>query len=418
MFSFKEITQKVGQSIRVEGFVSAVRIQGKMAFVILESGAEKIQCVGFGAVREEARALMAHGYAAVEGMVVASGQAPGGFEIQAAKVELVSASMAWPIGEGSEIGAKLEWPAARFRERKEALTQITQSQLEFGMMAHLQEQGFIAIHSPKLGGAPSESGSEVFEVQYFEQKAYLQQSPQLFKQISILAGFGKIYEVGPVFRAERSFSSRHATEFQGLDVEMEGVKSEHELIALECEMLRAAMAKTLKAMGPELIEHYPAASVPGPEKVLTFAEAQEILGISGEGSLTAEQERTLGVMMQAEGFELVALTQVPWAQRPFYHMKQVVEGRELTRSFELIYRGVEITTGAIREHRHEVLMAQMAEKGLTGKGMEFYLESFKLGAPPHGGFGMGLARVVMLFLGLPGIKEATFIHRGPGRLTP
>lgn len=102
-------------------------------------------------------------------------------------------------------------------------------------------------------------------------------------------------------------------------------------------------------------------------------------------------------------------------QRPFYHMK---EGQTLTRSFELLYRGVEITTGAVREHRHEVLMAQMAEKGLTGKGMEFYLESFKLGAPKHGGFGLGLARLTMLFLGLPGIKETTFIHRGPGRITP
>lgn len=415
MFSFKEITKKLGQSIRVEGFVSAVRIQGKMAFVILESGAEKIQCVGFGPVREEARALMAHGYAAVEGVIVASSQAPGGFEIQAARVELVSASMAWPIAEGSEIGTKLEWPAARFRERKEALILIAQSQLEFHMSTYLQRLGFVATHTPKIIGFPSESGAEVFEVKYFGEKAYLAQSPQQAKQLLAMSGLGKVYEIGPVFRAEPSHTTRHSAEFTGIDIEMEGVKSELELVALECEMIRAAMGETIATMGEELTSHYPRATLAGKEKILTFAEAQTLLGISGEESLTAEQERQLGALMEAQGFELVALTQVPWKQRPFYHMR---EGETLTKSFELIYRGVEITSGSVREHRHAVLMAQMLEKGLTGKGMEFYLESFKLGTPPHGGFGLGLARLLMLFLGLPGIKEASFIHRGPGRLTP
>lgn len=230
---------------------------------------------------------------------------------------------------------------------------------------------------------------------------------------------GKVYEAGPVFRAEPSFSSRHATEFQGFDIEMEGIKSEHELIELECEMLRAAMAKTITAMGSELLAHYPKATLPGKEKVMTFAEAQAILGISGEESLSGEEERKLGGIMQEQGFELVALTQVPWKQRPFYHMRATGPvGEELTKSFELLYRGVEITTGAVREHRYEVMMEQVKAKGLTGKGMEFFLESFKLGAPPHGGFGLGFARVVMLFLGLSSIKEATFVHRGPGRLVP
>ena len=418
MFSFTHIAEKVGQTIRVEGFVSAVRIQGKMAFVVLESGAEKIQCVGAGLVRDQAKALMAHGYAAVEGVVVESVQAPGGIEIQASVVELISASIPWPIAEQSEIGVKLEWPVARFRERREALSQIVQSQLEFHMMAHLQAQGFIALHSPKLMGAPSESGAEVFEVKYFGEKAYLAQSPQFYKQMAIAAGFAKIYESAPVFRAEPSFSSRHATEFVSFDVELEGVKSEHKLIALECSMIREAMGKTIHAMGQELASFYPKAIVPGPEKVMTFAHAQEILGLQGDESLSAEEERRLGAIMAEQGHELVAITQVPWKQRPFYHMKEAAGGRMLTRSFELLYRGVEITTGAVREHRHGILMEQLAEKGLSGKGMEFYLESFQLGCPPHGGFGLGLARLSMLFLGLPGIKEASFIPRGPGRLTP
>ena len=418
MFTFEAIAAQAGKTIRVEGFVKAIRVQSHMAFVVLESGASKVQAVCFGDAKQHAGALGLQSYAAIEGEVVASTQAPGGFEIRASKVELISAAMQWPISEASDLGKKLEWPVARFRERKEALIQIVQSQLEFFMMAHLQMQGFTAIHTPKLMGAPSESGSEVFEVKYFGDKAYLAQSPQFYKVMAILAGLGKVYESGPVFRAEPSFSSRHAIEFVSFDVEMEGVKSEYELVALECQMLREAITKTLSSMGQELTASYPKATVPGPEKVLTFALAQQILGIAGDEALTAEQERLLGAILEKQGFELVALTQVPWAQRPFYHMKQEVEGKILTKSFELLYRGVEITTGAVREHRHGIMLQQMAEKGLTGKGMEFFLDSFKLGAPPHGGFGLGLARLCMLLLGLPGIKEATFVHRGPGRLSP
>ncbi len=417
MFKFEEIAAKVGQKIRVEGFVVTTRLQSKMAFIVLESGPSKLQAVAFGEAKEQARSLMQHAYAAVEGLVVAAKQAPGGYEIQVEKVVLISPCAPWPISEESELGAKLEWPMARFRERKEAMILMAQSELEFAMVSHLRRQGFTGVHSPKLIGYPSESGAEVFEVKYFGQKAYLAQSPQQLKQIAAMA-LGKIYEIGPVFRAEPSHGSRHATEFMSFDVEWVGVRSEVELVELECAMLMEALASTISALGQELVGFYPKATMPAPVKILTFREAQALLGITGEESLSAEEERRLGALMEERGHELVALTQVPWKQRPFYHMKEVVGVEHLTRSFELIYRGVEITTGAIREHRHEILMQQLVEKGLTGKGMEFYLESFKLGAPPHGGFGLGLSRLVMLFLGLPGIKEATFVHRGPGRLVP
>jgi len=415
MFTFEEIAAQAGKTVRVEGFVVATRIQSHIAFIVLQSGASRVQCVATGPVREQARMLMHQSYAAVEGSVVAARQAPGGFEIQAAGIELVSPSIQWPIAADSDIGAKLEWPAARFRERKEQLALVVQSEIEAEMIGYLRGKGFIGIHTPKLMGAPSESGSEVFEVKYFSEKAYLAQSPQFYKQIAIMAGLGKIYEVGPVFRAEPSFSSRHATEFVSFDVELEGVTCEHDLIDLECAMITQALQKVVAALGPELALHYPRASVPSACMTLEFAEAQAMLGLTGDESLSAEEERRLGAMLQEQGHDLVALTRVPWKQRPFYHMR---EGEHLTRSFELLYRGVEITTGAVREHRHAILLSQLAEKGLTGKGMEFYLDSFKLGAPPHGGFGLGLVRLVALFLGLPGIKEASFIHRGPGRLVP
>jgi aspartyl-tRNA synthetase len=415
MFTFEDIAAQAGKRIRVEGFVLAVRLQSKISFVVLGSGASRIQVVCTGLAKEQVKGLSYQSYAAVEGMVVESSQALGGVEVVAETIDLISKAMQWPVAEDSEIGHKLEWPVARFRERKEALSQIVQSQLEFHMMSYLQRRGFIGTHTPKLMATPSESGAEVFEVKYFGEKAYLAQSPQFYKQALILAGFGKVYESAPAFRAEPSFSSRHATEFVSFDVELEGVRSETELVILECAMLRDAMARSIEALGPELTKHYPSASIPGLEKVLTFAEAQAMLGVAGDQALTAEEERRLGAILGGQGFDLVALIQVPWSQRPFYHMR---DGEILTKSFELLYRGVEVTTGAIREHRYDMLMRQLAEKGLTGKGMEFYLESFKLGSPPHGGFGLGLQRLVMLFLGLPGIKEASFIHRGPGRLVP
>lgn len=417
MFTLQTISGKIGQSITVEGFVHAVRLQSKVSFIILRSGSEYIQCVIGTQLKEKLKGLLKESYVAATGTLVSSTFTKEGVELHAQSLEIVPLLRPWPIGEKSEIGVKLEWPVARFREHKEALILKAQSQIEWGLMSFLQQRGFCALHSPKIIGAPSESGAECFELSYFKQKAYLAQSPQFYKQMAIIAGLQKIYESSSVFRQEPSFSSRHATEFVSFDLEMEGVKSEYDLVALECEMLRSALAYTLSSMGPELTSYYPKATLPGPEKVMTFKEAQIILGLSGSESLSAEQERQLGSIMLEEGFELIALTQVPYAQRPFYHMKEEQQP-ELTRSFELLYRGVELTTGAVREHRYEKLITQMKEKELTGKGMEFYLESFQLGAPPHGGLGLGLTRLVMLFLGLPGIKEASFIHRGPERLTP
>lgn len=415
MFTFSSIAAQAGRVITVEGFVSTLRMQSKVAFVILRSGADKLQCVAGPSLLVQAKTLSVESYAQVTGQVVLSSQAPGGIELQLDRLELISKAGAMPLETDSARSLKLEHPVARFRERKEALILLTASAIERGLREALYQEGFTEIHTPKLMAAASESGAEVFEVAYFGQKAYLAQSPQFYKQMAILSGLEKVFEIAPVFRAEPSFSSRHATEFISVDIEMEGVKSEAELIEFECAMLMAALASVSARMGPELLTHYPSAVAPTKFAVLEFAQAQAMLGQGATEPMTAAHERELGALMQAKGVELVALSQVPYSQRPFYHMRH---GEGLTRSYELLYRGVEITTGAVREHRHAVLLQQLHEKGLSGTGAEFYLDAFTLGAPPHGGFGLGLARLTALFLGLPGIKEAVFIHRGPGRLSP
>lgn len=415
MFSFSTVAAQVGQATSVEGFVSALRLQSKVAFVIVRSGAHKLQCVAGASLLGLVKSLSVESYVRLSGRVVQSAQAPGGFELLLDGIDLISEAEPMPLQADSALSLKLEHPVARFREHKEALILKTASEIERGLREHLYQQGFTEIHTPKLMGAPSESGADLFEVGYFGQKAYLAQSPQFYKQMAILSGLEKVFEIGPVFRAEPSFSSRHATEFISVDIEMEGIQSEHELIEFECALLIAALSAASARLAPELLAHYPAAVTPGKSAVLEYAQAQAMLGQPEAEPMTAAHERELGALMLAKGVELVGLTSVPYSQRPFYHMKK---GQGLTRSYELLYRGVEITTGAVREHRHAVLLQQLQEKGLSGQGAEFYLDAFTLGAPPHGGFGLGLARLTALFLGLPGIKEAVFIHRGPGRLSP
>lgn len=415
MFSFSRIAALAGHSVSVEGFVHTLRLQSKVAFIVLRSGSDKLQCVAGLSILAHAKALSVESYVRVLGQVVPAAQAPGGFELQLEALELISKAGVLPLEIDSALNLKLDHPVARFRQRKEALILITSSLIERGLREYLYQHAFTEVHSPKLMGAPSESGAEVFKVRYFDQDAYLAQSPQFYKQMAIMSGLEKVFEIGSVFRAEPSFSSRHATEFVSVDVEIEGIKCALELIEFECAMLIAALASVGERMGPELLAHYPMATAPGAFVVLEYAQAQALLGQKATEPMSAANERELGAIMQDKGAELVALTHVPYKQRPFYHMQC---GDGLTNSYELLYRGVEITTGAVREHRHALLIQQLHEKGLHGKDIRFYLDSFKLGAPPHGGFGLGLARLTALFLGLPGIKEAVFIHRDPGRLTP
>jgi aspartyl/asparaginyl-tRNA synthetase len=199
---------------------------------------------------------------------------------------------------------------------------------------------------------------------------------------------------------------------------LQGERSAAELAAMEHEILARAFDDLAAKYGADLARHFPAAlEPPGPLQILTHAQACTRLRLPEGSALSAAHERELGAQVGSQGSAFCAIVDVPWEQRPFYH-RRVPSAPHLTISFELLYRGMEITTGAMREHRHAVLLAQLAEKGLSGDGAEGYLRSFEWGAPPHGGFGLGLARLVALHLGLPSIREATFLHRTPKSLTP
>ena len=292
------------------------------------------------------------------------------------------------------------------------------------MWEYLVQRQFTEIHTPKLIGAASESGADVFEVQYFDRKAYLAQSPQFYKQMAMAAGFERIFEVGPVFRAEKSFTNKHTTEFTGFDLEFSYIESFRDVMQLEAELLTYALQK-VKAQYGEDIERVFGQKVIVPSlpfPVIKLAELYEALEKEygykvpeeEKGDLTTEAEHLcLDFAQKQYGHEFLFVTDYSAEKRAFYHMR---DENGIPQGYDLIWRGCEITTGAQREHRYDVLKAQCDEKGLT-EDVKFYLEFFKYGCPPHGGFGLGVDRLTMLLLGLT-IKEAMFIFRGPNRLNP
>jgi aspartyl/asparaginyl-tRNA synthetase len=295
------------------------------------------------------------------------------------------------------------------------------------MREYWLKNNFIEMHSPKLMGSPSESGAELFTVDYFERKAYLSQSPQFYKQMAMAAGFERIFEIGPVFRADPSFTSRHMTEFTGVDVEFSWIDSHNDVMAFHENWLQYVYQVVKDEFGPAIQQNFNkelvVPEVPFPK--LAMAEAYAILKEKDyklpperKGDIDPGGERLLGEYVKEKyNHEYVFITDWPISVRPFYHMRHP-DRPELTRSFDLLGTGLEVTTGAQREHRYDVLVKQAQEKGLGLEAIQFYLDFFKYGCPPHGGFGLGLSRLMMIMLGLPNIREAVYLFRGPTRLNP
>ena len=307
---------------------------------------------------------------------------------------------------------------------KNALLFKVQTTFVNAMREFLVERDFVEIHSPKLIGAASESGSDVFEVKYFDTKAYLAQSPQFYKQMAMAGGLGRIFECGPVFRAEKSHSRKHATEFTGFDLEFSNIESCEDVMVMEEELLTYALKKVSEKYGEQIKEVFgvevivPTLPFPRMKLCDVYKELEARYNYTcpeeEQDDLTTEAEK-LCLQLSKDMFnhEFLFVTDFGARKRAFYHMRK--EG--VPQGYDLIWKGVEITTGAQREHRYEILKQQAEEKGLA-KDVEFYLQFFKYGCPPHGGFGLGVDRITMNLLELANIKESMFIFRGPDRLTP
>ncbi|MBQ2896870.1 MAG: aspartate--tRNA(Asn) ligase [Clostridia bacterium] len=437
-----DVKNNIGETIKVQGFIENLRNSRAMAFIVLKDITGKVQIT----VEKEKVPQLCDTIDSLTGdsVITVVGKAieneyvkMGGIEIIPETIFVESIADALPIArkeipatkkkqavERSSIDQRIDYRWVDLRTDENQLMFKVQTAFVAALREYVLENNFLEIHSPKLIATASESGSDVFEVKYFDRNAYLAQSPQFYKQMAMASGFERVFEVGPVFRAEKSFTSKHATEFSGFDLEMSYIDSYKDVMDFEANLLTAALEKVSKLYGKEIEELFgiPVIVPKKPFPTVTLAELykglEEDFGYtvdeSEKGDLTTEAERLSYEWVKKHyDHEFLFVTDFSPEKRAFYHMR---DEKGTPMGYDLIWRGVEITTGAQREHRYDVLKAQAAEKGLA-EDVKFYLEFFKYGCPPHGGFGIGIDRLTMLLLGLH-IKDSMFIFRGPNRLNP
>jgi aspartyl-tRNA synthetase len=399
-----------------------------MAFLVLRDRTGQLQMTVDRAAHPEFEEALQR--LTVESVVMAEGAAVenpyvklGGIELLPDSLSVESVADAYPLLPDSGIDVRLDYRWLDLRAERERAVFEIQSTLASAAREFLLARDFCEIHTPKLIAAASESGAEVFEVKYFDRKAYLAQSPQFYKQMAMAGGLERIFEVGPVFRAEKSHTNRHATEFTGVDLELSFIDSYRDVMTLEAELLAFALSRVAEKHGAQIArlfgEEVVVPRLPFPEIRLAdlCRELEKRYGYAvpeaETGDMTTEAEQ-LSRRFAAEeyGHEFLFVTDFSKEKRAFYHMRE----NGVPQGYDLIWRGVEITTGAQREHRYDVLKQQAEEKGLA-EDVKFYLQFFRYGCPPHGGFGLGLDRLTMLLLNIP-IKEAMLLFRGPSRLTP
>ena len=437
-----EAFQKPNETVLVRGFIDNLRDSKYMTFIVLKDITGKIQITIEKEKHPEWEELLASltgdSVISVVGQVNANDYVKlGGVEILPESIAVDSLAEALPIArkaipatkkkkevERSSIDQRIDYRWIDLRTDENQLMFKVQTVMVNAMRKFLLDRSFIEIHTPKLIGAASESGADVFAVDYFDRKAFLAQSPQFYKQMAMAAGFERIFETGPVFRAEKSYTNRHTTEFTGFDLEFSYINSVKDVMKLEEELLTDMLRAVKEAYGEEIKELFgkevivPTMPFPVIDLQELYAALEKEYGYVApeeeKGDLTTEAEQlSFRYAQEKFGHEFLFVTGYSVDKRPFYHMR---DEHGMPQGYDLIWRGVEITTGAQREHRYDILKKQAQEKGLD-QDVQFYLEFFKYGCPPHGGFGLGVDRMTMLLLDVS-IKEAMFLFRGPNRLTP
>ena len=433
--------KNIGKKVKICGWVNSRRDHGKIIFIDLRDISGIIQIV-FTPENKQiyklAEPLRDEWVIKVEGIVKKRPKGmqnpkieTGEIELHSKELEILSQTKTLPFSivekEAKEpsLEKRMNWRWLDLRNPEKQLIFRVWTTMEQIFKEYWINHDYIQIHSPKLMSVPSESGAELFEVAYFKKKAYLAQSPQFYKQMAMAAGFEKVFEIGPVFRADPSFTSRHATEFTSYDVEISFIDSHQDIIRAEERVLVKVLTMIKKKHGKEIERFYKRKLIipktPFPQ--ITMGEAKKMLkklGVASKerGDFSPEEERKLSeIILKKEKHEFIFVTEYPTQVRPFYHMR-VENNPKLTKSFDLLWNGLEITTGAQREHRYSVLVKQAREKGLNLKPLRHYLNFFKYGCPPHGGFGLGPTRMLMKVFNINNIRETTFLYRGIRKLTP
>ena len=424
----KDLPEFIGQNVSVAGFVNTVRNQGGIKFVLIRDNTGYLQCVVLKSntqVFELAGNLFNESVVRITGLLKEERQAPGGYEILVEEIEVLSEAapeLPIPVNQDKiiddvEVSKRLDYRWLDLRDPEKLKIFKVWTSLEDGFRKAYRELGFTQIYTPIFMEQGSEGGSEVFEVKYFDRKAYLAQSPQFYKQMAMASGFDKVFVSNPVFRAEPSFTTRHLTEFTGWDFELSFVDSHNDVMEVEEKLIVSG----LKQVEEDLNLGLEIPTIPFPK--IPFYDAKKILkerGISSEkeGDMSPEEEREIcKYVKETSNCDFVFITDYPSSERPFYSMRHS-DNPKISKTFDLLYKGIEITSGAQREHRVDVLEKQIKEKGVEVETVADYLNFFRYGCPPHGGAGIGPGRIVMQILNLSSIKEATFLPRDVKRLNP
>ncbi len=434
--NINELSNYYNQKVEISGFVDSIRNLQWVQFIILRDRTGKVQITIEKSEEKNKEMVELVEHLTLESTMKVTGilmESPkvklNGMEVVPSSMEVTSKSeeelpFNYKMPESANIDTRLDYRFMDLRNEKNQLMFQIQSLLVKSMREYLYSKDFTEIHTPKLIGTASESGSEVFEVNYFKEKAYLAQSPQFYKQMAMASGFERIFEVAPAFRAENSNTNRHTTEFTSFDLEFSDIDSYQDVMDLEEELLINGLSKVKEVYGEQIKEVF-GSEVVVPTRPFPRIKLQDLYqelekrydySIPKEdiGDMNAEAEKlTSKFAMEEYGSEFIFVTDFSKTKRAFYHMRE----EDIPQGYDLIWRGVEITTGAQREHRYEILKKQAEEKGLT-EDVKFYLEFFKYGCPPHGGFALGIDRLTMLLLGMPNLKETMFLFRGPNRITP
>lgn len=420
----------LGQTVKVNGAVHTIRDMGDVAFVVLRKREGLLQCVYEEGVTEfNIKDLKEASTIEVEGVVAKEDRAPNGIEIRLKTIKVLSepaepmpiAISKWKLN--TSLETKMAMRPITLRNVRERAKFRIQEGIVRGFREFLHAQGFTEIHTPKLGAKSAEGGANLFRLEYFHRPAILQQSPQFYKQMMV-GVFDRVFETAPVFRAEKHNTKRHLNEYTSLDFEMGYIDSFEDIMAMETgflqytiELLKKDYARELKTLNITL---------PNVDKIPTvrFTEAKELVSkkynrtIKNPYDLEPEEEALIGQYFKEEyDADFVFVTHYPSKKRPFYAMDDP-EDTTYTLSFDLLFGGMEITTGGQRIHDYNMLMEKIEARGMTDEGMETYLSAFKHGMPPHGGLGIGLERLTMKLLGEENVRETTLFPRDLSRLEP
>jgi aspartyl-tRNA synthetase len=425
--------EQAGSTITLAGWVDALRNYGKISFIDIRDRDGITQLFLNKELTEQFGTLNKESVIEVKGLVNARPEKQinkdmltGEVEVEVKELKILSkADSPLPIEIKEEtttgIDKRLDYRFLDLRRDKVKSIFMIRSQFYAATTQFFTKKGFVNTQNPKLTASGVESGAEEFKIPYFGKTASLAQSPQVYKQMMVVSGLEKVYEIGTVFRAEKSNTTRHLTEFTGVDFEMGFIDSIQDIMKVIEEYLAFALSKIKSECASELKTLGVEINIPNEIPQMTLDQAREVLkGHNKEvpqgEDLDPEGERIIGKYAKEKyGSDFIFMLEYPAEKRPFYHMK---DERGIPKGFDLIYKGVEIATGAQREHRLEILEKQCTEKGLDLSKMEFYRNIFRYGCPPHGGVGMGMDRIIQRMLDLDNIREAILLPRDPERLTP